>query len=720
MIINYGNTPLHVCSARGHSDCVEALLLLEAPVLIRNSYGETARDVATGRATALLDSYLGDNTPKRYDIIQKHARKKYSRAEHVTRIFVIGNSGAGKSSLIEAMKRENFLESFSKVSESSVPPHTAGIVPTVHVSKHYGRLLFYDFAGYREYYSSHAAILENLVSCRKGDNIFIVVVDLTEDNIQNLYYWLSFIQHQKFEGEGPSLIIAGSHSDLVSKEVREAKCRDFKEFCENIHHRALRSVAYFLLDCRKPRSKDILYIQKEIMILTKESPCYKLSLPASILFGLLVKDFSNVMACSVQTVISHVEDTGIKLPQPSLHSALCELHEIGLLFMVSDSTKENVQVILNISELTNKVHQLLFQGNAHFSSYFNGIIPLDILHKILPKYITKECLVYLQYCQEITRKDIGVFPSLAQTNVSDQYFLYFPALCCKDKDDLLQAMPLPAANSYSIGWLAQCTDNYDYFPPRFLHVLLLRLVFRFTLSVPSRNQASGERRCTMWKTGVHWSMEEGVQCTVELLENKGVVVITKSIKEWEENCTIIFNRIVSCVMEAKAEFCHSIKLQFYLLTSTEPANYLNEDNLFEMSDVERVLTSLEGTKVQVLSVSGKGEMERSRLLYLRWFTHWSSIFPIDSTYVLHYLKDIVRDLVILGVQLDLPMGILEAIDMNLQVVNGERGRRELVKGWMNSQNLPCWWYLVQALKEIDYCVLAEEIQQKHSKSRIIY
>ncbi len=45
-------------------------------------------------------------------------------------------------------------------------------------------------------------------------------------------------------------------------------------------------------------------------------------------------------------------------------------------------------------------------------------------------------------------------------------------------------------------------------------------------------------------------MEEGVKCTVELIDtsmgvNKGVVVITNSIKEWEENCNTIFNKIVN-------------------------------------------------------------------------------------------------------------------------------------------------------------------------------
>ncbi len=63
------------------------------------------------------------------------------------------------------------------------------------MSKKYGRILLYDFAGDVEYYSSHAAIFESLASPRKGDNIFVVVVDLREDNATietTLHYWFSF------------------------------------------------------------------------------------------------------------------------------------------------------------------------------------------------------------------------------------------------------------------------------------------------------------------------------------------------------------------------------------------------------------------------------------------------------------------------------------------------------------------------------------------------
>ena len=742
-----GNTPLHTaCLNYSRKPILTALLKYNPPLLVRNKDGKTPLDVAPSWLLSILDQYMNENSDKiyaDYQNIQTLAKKKYSSAEPITRIFVIGNPGAGKSSLVETLKREGFYKSLWKVSESSVPLLTAGIVPSIHTSKHYGRSLFYDFAGDPEYYSSHAAILENLVSSKNGDNIFIIVVNLREESIkirEILYYWLLFIQHQNF-GKEPLLIIVGSHSDKVATEKVGDKKIELKKFCDKIqpeHGVYLHKVAHFILDCRN--SKHLGDIQKLIASFTKDSPRHTLSLVASTLLGLLEKDFSNEPAFSVAQLQSHIEVTHIALPREtqSLHSLLLELHDIGLLFIVNDSNKEHFHVVFNISKLTNGVHRLLFSAEAKLrlrescvesegsnSSFNIGIIPRNVLEAILPENIPKECLVQLQYCQLISHKDVGAFPSLTLSNSTDQSFLFFPALCSANKNEV--SWVTPPDLSYSIGWLARCTDPCDYFPPRFLHVLLLRLVFRFTLSVPAQNQASGsspdhshfQRRCTMWKTGVHWLMEEGVECMVELVNgNKCLVITTSCIKDRAQNCSIIFNRISSCVMETKAEFCHSIKPQFFLLDCKgHEDSYLSEDNLFAMSDIESILACPENNKEVIISMSGKKQIEISKFHGLRIFTHWHSLFPIDFYSVLHLLKDVVRDLYIFGLHLNIPQGVVKAIEEDFPA-NTDRRRREIVTKWMSStQNPPCWWRLVQALERIDQKVLARNIQKEHSKSK---
>ena len=729
---DYGNTFLHSAAAWGRKECVEALLKFDPPILLRNVEGKTARDVAQGDTKALLDAYITQNKDKIYIQIIQEAKKKYSNAERIIRIFVVGNPGAGKSSLVETMKREGFLQSFSRVSESSVPLHTAGIVPSIHTSKHYGRALFYDFAGDPEYYSSHAAILENLASSSKGDNIFILVVDLREDEVRIesiLHYWVAFIQQQNITSITKNILIIGSHSDLLAKEKVDEKRETIKHFSKSVQSL---EIDYFTLDCCKPRSKQLEEIRGRIIHLTKDSPRYTLSPSANTLLGLLEKDFSNVTACSAQKILSHIKDTGVYLPKniTLLMSLLEELHDIGLLFTVGDSMCDHIQVILSISQLTNEVHKSLFSKKAlpaskqAISSFNIGILPQSLLDKFLPPHITKECLLQLQYCQEISKNDIGAFPFLTQPDSSSQSFLFFPALCTVAKSDVSWITP-PGLN-YSIGWLARCAESsYDYFPPRFLHVLLLRLIFRFTLiiAVPAQHQTDTsaspdhnllKRRCTMWNYGVHWSMEEGVECMVELVNvNKGVTVITYSEEYAKENCISVFHRIISCVMEAKAEFCHSIRPTFFLVDPSQSPEYLIEDNLFAMIDVERVLASRD-LKV-VLSITGKAKLKRERLVCLCKFTLWSSLFPLDFAAVLHKLHGIVQDLHQLGVHFNLPRHLLDAIEADFPH-STERKRTELVRVWMSSSpDPPCWWHLVQALKLMDYRVLAKEIETEHGK-----
>ena len=740
-----GDTPLHICARLGKVEGVRALLELDPPVMIRNNLGQTSRDLEKKYygSTGPIDAYAKKNKGKiysQYDVIQMHAKKKYSLIEPITRAFVVGNPGAGKSSLVEALKREGFLDSLFRVSESSVPLHTAGIVPSIHTSKYYGRVLFYDFAGDAEYYSSHAAILENLASSRKGDNVFLLVIDMQDkiDEMKKIFhYWLLFIQHQQFHGQKPRLIVVGSHLDLLTEDMVETRGKELQMFCANIDTKAVELSALFMLDCCRPRSKQITEIQTLMSKMTVDSPRIKLSLQASTLLGLLEKDFRNVHACFIQALLAHVEETGIQLlgKAQSLYPILLELHDLGLLFLIDSSNRESSSVVLNMSQLTNIVHKSLFSEEAILKETFEkeglsfslsaGIIPQSILAKILPENITKECLVQLQYCQEISHAEAHVFPSLKVSDSTNQSFLFFPALCSADKSEVEWVTPPDLG--YGIGWLARCTDPSNYLSPRFHHVLMLRLVLKFTLKAhpPADQVSSGspdlshfQRRCTVWKTGVHWLMEEGVECMVELAgANREVVVLTRSTKDRVDNCATVFNDIVSCVMEAKAEFCHPVRLEFFLLDSTSEVDYHSVDNLFAMTDVERILMSADGRAEVIVSVSGKRQMERSKLFCLRNFTLWYSLFPMDLRSVLYYIKDVDDELYMLGLHLGIPKGILDALESRYLAEDLEKIRREVVKGWMSSSlDPPCWWHLVNVLRAINWIVLAEKIATKFGKS----
>ena len=141
---NDGNTPLHTCASHGQALCVEALLSANAPPLVRNNTGQTPIDVAKGRARVVLEEFLSKNRHK-HQVDYHHelglARIRYSGEYPVTRLFVLGNPGAGKSSLVESFKMEGFLRSvWGNIPESSVTPHTPGIIPSVYLNTHHGSL----------------------------------------------------------------------------------------------------------------------------------------------------------------------------------------------------------------------------------------------------------------------------------------------------------------------------------------------------------------------------------------------------------------------------------------------------------------------------------------------------------------------------------------------------------------------------------------------------
>ena len=108
------------------------------------------------------------------------------------KIFVVGNSGNGKSTLIKAVTTEasqllkySPLSKMKYVNPSDVSPHTAGIVPIPFNSKHFGNAVLYDFAGQHEYYSSHAAVMENLIL--PSPPLFLLLIDISKSKEELVY-----------------------------------------------------------------------------------------------------------------------------------------------------------------------------------------------------------------------------------------------------------------------------------------------------------------------------------------------------------------------------------------------------------------------------------------------------------------------------------------------------------------------------------------------------
>ena len=647
-----GNTLLHLAAMYEQEQCVYMLLYTyNAPVYLRNSAGKMAREITkSSNIRTLIDNYLKQNLGNiqaNYKELQLLSSKKYSGEQKLTRVFVAGNVMSGKSTLIESLKREGFFDYyFSQVTESTVPLHTSGIVPSIHHSKTIGRVLFYDFAGDQEYYSSHSAIIANVLQSKVGTNVFLIVVDFSKDinKVQEeIGYWLCFVSYHNRHASCQSactVVPIGSHIDLITSIDMNRKLKGISKFIQTRFLSAGNFQIYsdtLTLNCQQPRSTQC--VRDAILQVSKDAPSYDLSLKAAILLGLLEKDFKNVVTCNIQRLFTHIKETQICLPTTveELYPVLEQLNDVGLLMIIGRHYEklEDHTLLLNISKLTNEVHKLLFSisiidDNPNLHAQLSmGVLSQSYLSSILPEYITTDCLIQLQYCQSFDHYEVKfdhVAPEDHDSNNSTLF--YFPALC---KSERKESIVSPDGFNYYIGHFAECEVKLEYFPPRFLHLLFLRLAYSYALQAAQENRTTSDlesvallqkynRRCTMWKNGIHWLMQEGVECYVESVNNSsGIVIITKSKEEQKLACSEMLFKILREFQQVKEEVCEIVALQQYILDSDNPASHSDRDKLFDMSQVEQVLRD---RKPSIVSVSGRGHLSKSKVFHFVKCTLW--------------------------------------------------------------------------------------------------
>ena len=441
-------------------------------------------------------------------------------------------------------------------------------------------------------------------------------------------------------------IVICSHVNKLHKKEVDEKAKVLKELFSKFMqlNNMIKVTHIFYVDCCKP--KDVRQLKEVIQEETKDAAPYCLSYEATLLHGMLERDFNNVVTCKLQDVMAHIEMVYNRLPcmrsdANKLSSLSRELQNAGLLLIVgrSEDRLEDHLLITDVASLTNEVHKKLFSKEAREKLKSlparMGILPENCLYDIfeLPKYVTKECLIQLQYCHEFNRVEVkcddhAVVPNLS----SNDHLLYFPDLCKLESASTAAGTPNPdsSKNDINIGWYAKCIGKFDYFPPRFLHTLLLRLAYSFALPIAKSNVEDihlsireDNCRCTMWKNGIRWMMEEGVECICEVVDDyNGIIVVTRASKSYDNLIAgAILRRIIEKVLLTKAQYCNTISLRYFLLNSADPCAYKNEDELYDINDVENVLRQ-RNTKKTVVSIGGKKLLDSSILTMLSHCTYW--------------------------------------------------------------------------------------------------
>ena len=548
-------------------------------------------------------------------------------------ILVLGNASTGKTTLIESLKTEGKLV----VQDTSPDAHTAGIIPNRFESKEYGLVTFYDFAGQHEYYASHEAVIRTIVRSTPPAIILVVNISESEENIkQKILYWLSFISNQfPTVTSKPHLIIAGSHADVVVDHGDNPHTK-MEYIRDSIKTELAKSTAKFVvfttMDCRISESTGISNLRHFLQKSSKElrdhgvmnfmTHCFHIYL-LEYFKDLPAVSLSQITSCLLQKPESEyhtylyksklkIEDIKPKrlLPtKPSeIDGILEELSEKGHVVFLKSSCRRFSWVILNKEALLGDINGTVFapvgfqQYKDLASSCSTGVVPFSAISSHFTKHdpnMIVSFLSHLEFCHLIADKEVLNLiegrPAYSTTSSasSEPYFL-FPHLVnveCPQHiwrvDDNFE---------YKCSWLLWCSEDHHFFTPRFLQVILLRLAFSFALDIPikkHRNHPAIQRRCSIWKNGISWLNEDGIEVVVEMTEQNQVIAVMMRCDEVSETrieCIHLRSSLVQKILRTKEEFCSEVSTIEAFINPDElqyPLRPPQDLTLFSLNDVAR-------------------------------------------------------------------------------------------------------------------------------------
>ena len=581
-----GDTPLHiVCSYGWNCDIRMFRTLLSTPGInpeCANHAGRIPAELAKSNYFVIgeTSSFL------------KH---RSTELETYLKIFVVGNSGGGKSTLIKAVTTErskSFKNSFKpkNVNPSEVPPHTAGIVPLSFNSKHFGHAVLYDFAGQHEYYSSHAAVMENLVL--PSPPLFLLLIDISKpmkEIKEELVYWWMFINnHSKRATAPPHVILVGSHKDTVKdrggnvqkimEEITDI-VRDIPVSFQFDHSRA------FPLDCRKLVSQGLTALLAQLKLTCQTlRQTADIDLHCHILKAFLTTNFHSSIACEVSEIAEKTNPEDDLLPQvPSqLIPLLSTLSDKGYILLLQNHTDVSKSwVVLQPEVLLTEVNGSIFAPD-NFKEHCRGFAMstgVVALSKIREKFgepnnqVIIGYLTHLEFCfrikdkhtLEMITKDTKMQLTPHSSEHAEEYY-FFPALIWKENpSDVCQPQE---TIKYECGWFYRCNEPTEQLTTRFLHVLILRLAFSCDPPDESIDRKSVVllRSCSVWKHGIAWWTNDGIETIVEVgLQCRWVAVMLRCPDTHKVQCAELRTKVISTVLKTKQDFCPAITMIEFLV-----------------------------------------------------------------------------------------------------------------------------------------------------------
>ena len=591
---NDGYTPLHTACIFNHAHIVQYLLSTgRVNPLTKTNYGHTALSIAS------------DN----YDIIKLFEPFEECRTAFpvhtFTKLILTGDSGAGKTTTAKHLVHlaSTACSVVSAVDcVANAERYTAGIVPHHIQSEQLGNFVVYDFAGQQEYYSSHAAVLEQVM--RRSAAMFVCLIDLSKSNesiCQSLHYWLSFIDNACSTAEGRShVLIVGSHADQVASSVEE-KSSLLQTIIATRRVKRQEYAGCIAMDCRRANTDAS---RRLIAILADSQKAIAASQPVIHYYSHIVYAFLRtkltVVGCTLHDLISAVakeNDSSLPNDQSVLTDILTTLSDKGLILFIHHP--HSSWVVVKTEALLNEINGTLFaprQFKEHHDILASntGIVSTSSLLSVFPHHNTDMLVGFLQslnFCRPVEPSVLENTYTNLQTTPSHSTadLLFFSGLIQSERPDSLVRQ-----GALEFGWCLRCVDPNEFFSSRFLHILLLSVAYKFPLSPSSSSVSTGglQRICTVWKNGIFWRNYDNITTVIELLDNNRWVLVAMSCDDSTPiEHSELRSSLIDLVRHLQQQYCPRLNVREFLISpdliQRYPLDNLPDSDLFDIHHVAR-------------------------------------------------------------------------------------------------------------------------------------
>ena len=180
-----------------------------------------------------------------------------------------------------------------------------------------------------------------------------------------------------------------------------------------------------------------------------------------------------------------------------------------------------------------------------------GVVPVSKLREYFPKLdldMLVQFLCHLEFCHEIADpEDLQLLHASCSTASPNERLFLFPGLVNIEAPADVWATDDQFV--YKSGWILQCSQPHEFFTPRFLHILLLKLAFSFALSLEKQvDHPALQRKCSVWKNGIYWASRDGVQCLVEVATTKQVHAMVRCLEGNEIDCVHLRSLVIRNIL----------------------------------------------------------------------------------------------------------------------------------------------------------------------------